>query len=143
MLRDKSLVPLSHQHQHVLALCVRIDRAMQIARHFSVEEQEVFPVAMHYIELHPLIEELLADHAILRALFSRADAHQLNFEELEMLVERLALHIRREERGLFEEMQRVMSTEELASLGVTLTNVLADAPKTCSLRSAPNPPTGS
>ena len=28
MLRDKNLVPLSHQHQHALALCVRLDRAL-------------------------------------------------------------------------------------------------------------------
>jgi len=29
MLRDKNLIPLSHQHQHALALCVRLDRALQ------------------------------------------------------------------------------------------------------------------
>jgi hypothetical protein len=55
--------------------------------------------------------------------------------ELEMLVERLAIHIRREERELFEGMQTVMATEDLATLGVTLTNFFADTPKTCSLRS--------
>jgi hypothetical protein len=27
MLRDKGLIPLSRQHQHALALCVRIERA--------------------------------------------------------------------------------------------------------------------
>ena len=31
MLRNKNLVPLSHQHQHALALCVRIERASPIA----------------------------------------------------------------------------------------------------------------
>ena len=30
MLRDKNLIPLSHQHQRALALCVRIDRAQPI-----------------------------------------------------------------------------------------------------------------
>jgi hemerythrin-like domain-containing protein len=30
MLRDKSLIPLSRQHQHALALCVRIERASPI-----------------------------------------------------------------------------------------------------------------
>jgi hemerythrin-like domain-containing protein len=153
MLRDKNLVPLSHQHQHALALCVRLDRAMEsgdadlvswqtelscefereIAPHFLVEEQEVFPVAAGFAELQPLIEELLADHATLRTLFSRAAEHQLNSVELEMLVERLAIHIRREERELFEGMQKVMATEDLATLGVTLTNFFADTPKTCSL----------
>ena len=29
MLRDKNLIPLSRQHQHALALCVRIERAIQ------------------------------------------------------------------------------------------------------------------
>ena len=28
MLRDKNLIPLSHQHQHALAMCVRLDRAL-------------------------------------------------------------------------------------------------------------------
>ena len=28
MLRDNNLIPLSHQHQHALALCVQIDRAL-------------------------------------------------------------------------------------------------------------------
>jgi len=31
MLRDKNLIPLSHQHQHALALCVRIERASPIS----------------------------------------------------------------------------------------------------------------
>ena len=63
MLRDKNLIPLSHQHQHCLALCVRLDRAIQaggvdleawqaeiqqmfeqeIAFHFAAEEKELFP----------------------------------------------------------------------------------------------------
>ena len=30
MLRDKNLVPLSRQHQHALALCVRINRAYSL-----------------------------------------------------------------------------------------------------------------
>ena len=65
MLRDKNLAPLSRQHQHALALCVRIDRASpiretdlaawqeEIARHFrseirihfAAEEEFVFPAA--------------------------------------------------------------------------------------------------
>jgi len=63
MLRDKSLIPLSHQHQRALALCVRIERAspipeadlaaweMEVARlfeqeikiHFTAEEEVLFP----------------------------------------------------------------------------------------------------
>jgi hemerythrin-like domain-containing protein len=161
MLRDRSLVPLSHQHQHALALCVRIDRAMQsgeadlmswqtelgcefkneIAHHFLVEEQAVFPVAARFAELQALIEELLADHAILRTLFTRAASLQLNSTELEMLVERLAVHIRREERELFEGMQKVMPAEDLANVGMTVTNFFADTPRSCSIPSGKIKPT--
>ena len=35
MLRDKNLIPLSRQHQHALALCVRIDRASPVGRRRS------------------------------------------------------------------------------------------------------------
>ncbi len=91
MLRDKSLIPLSHQHQRALALCVRIDRAQpipaadlqawqaeieqqfeqEIKIHFSVEEQLLFPAARKLPELIPLVEELIADHGTLRESFSQ------------------------------------------------------------------------
>ena len=73
MLRDKSLIPLSRQHQHALALCVRINRAplatarevqawqaeveqhfaLEIQYHFAAEEKEVFPVAGKVADLVP------------------------------------------------------------------------------------------
>ena len=76
MLRDKSLIPLSHQHQHALALCVRMDRARPIAEkdlpawlaeirqafeaeikiHFAAEEAVVFPEARR-VGLGSLVEE--------------------------------------------------------------------------------------
>ena len=90
MLRDKSLIPLSHQHQHALALCVRIDRAQpipptdlrawqeemerdfaqEITIHFAAEESALFPAARQFPELIPLLEELTADHAALRRIQS-------------------------------------------------------------------------
>ena len=54
MLRDKSLIPLSHQHQRVLALCVRIDRAAPIQQKdlpaWQLEAAELFreEVAIHF-----------------------------------------------------------------------------------------------
>jgi hypothetical protein len=89
MLRDKSLIPLSHQHQHALALCVRIDRAFQaggieiepwlaelqqiyeqeIGIHFVAEEKEIFPAARQFADLQPLVDELLREHAVLREMF--------------------------------------------------------------------------
>lgn len=158
MLRDKSLVPLSHQHQHVLALCVRLDRAMhageidveawqeeiqdafehEISIHFSAEEKEVFPVAERFPGLQDLVQQLLAEHAALRDLFARACARQLDRPTLAAFVEQLAHHIRKEERQLFEGLQKVMSAEQLAALGGALTRELQQAPRTCRM---PNPAT--
>ncbi|MGD0180950.1 MAG: hemerythrin domain-containing protein, partial [Terriglobales bacterium] len=92
MLRDKNLVPLSRQHQHALALCVRLDRAIQageidleawqaeiqqqfeseIGIHFAAEEKELFPAAARFPELQSLVDELLAEHDFLRDSFARA-----------------------------------------------------------------------
>jgi len=153
MLRDRNLVPLSRQHQHVLALCVRLDRALQtgkmelsvwqaeihqhfdqeISIHFAAEEKELFPVAARFSELQPLVQELLNEHTVLRELFARAAHGQLDLKTLPIFVEKLAHHIRKEERQLFEGMQRVMSAEELAAVGAALDRELERTTKSCTL----------
>ena len=155
VLRDKNLVPLSRQHQHALALCVRLDRAMQagdidtdawqseiqqhfeqeILVHFSAEEKELFPPASRFAETKPLVDELRAEHELLRDYFFRATKRGLNALELAAFVEKLARHIRKEERQLFEALQKLMSAEELASLGARLDAALKDASQACSLPS--------
>ena len=156
MLRDKALIPLSPQHQHCLALCVRLDRAIQageidleawqaeiqqifeqeITFHFAAEEKELFPVAARFPELQPLVQELLTGHAMLRNFFSRAATRTLHIAGLQALVEKLASHIRKEERELFEGMQKLMNAEELAVVGVALQQSLTDASKACILPNA-------
>ena len=156
MLRDKNLIPLSHQHQHCLALCVRLDRAIQagevdleawqaeiqqmfeqeIAFHFAAEEKELFPVAARFPELQPLVQELLTGHVMLRDFFSRAAARKLHVAGLQALVEKLASHIRKEERELFEGMQQLMTPEELSAVGAALQQSLADASNACILPNA-------
>jgi hemerythrin-like domain-containing protein len=153
MLRDKNLVPLSHQHQHVLALCVRLDRALhagevdlaawqeeidqifrhEVETHFAAEEKELFPVASRFSELDSLVNELRSEHTSLRALFARAGSRSLDHADLGSFVEKLANHVRREERQLFEGLQKVMSTDELAALGTALQEALKDATYVCSV----------
>lgn len=155
MLRDKNLIPLSHQHQHALALCVRMDRASpireadlgawqaeiaqlfraEIGIHFAAEEQALFPVARRFTELAALVEELLADHALLRKSFNEAEAGSMPATDLSEFARRLAEHIRREERQLFERLQELMNAEELALLGRRLDEALSDARQTCALPS--------
>jgi hemerythrin-like domain-containing protein len=156
MLRDKNLIPLSHQHQHCLALCVRLDRAIQaggvdleawqaeiqqmfeqeIGFHFAAEEKELFPAAARFSELQPLVMELVTGHVLLRDFFSRAAARKLRVTELQVLVEKLASHIRKEERELFEGMQRLMTPEELSVVGASLQQSLAEASRACILPTA-------
>ncbi|MGA2019863.1 MAG: hemerythrin domain-containing protein [Candidatus Sulfotelmatobacter sp.] len=155
MRRDKSLIPLSHQHQRALALCVRIDRAQpipgadlqawqveieqhfepEIRIHFAAEESVIFPAARQFAELGPLVEELIAEHVSLRKAFVLAEARQLSAESLSGFAQQLSAHIRKEERQLFEGMQQLMKSAELANLGLRLEAALKDAAQSCFLPS--------
>lgn len=155
MLRDKSLIPLSHQHQRALALCVRIDRAQpipasdmepwqaeigqlfeqEIKIHFATEEDVLFPAARRFRELIPLVEELTSDHVRLREEFSQAESRIMSEKSLPALAKRLAAHIRKEERQLFESLQQLMSAPELKALGLQLEDGLKNASHSCILPS--------
>jgi len=155
MLRDKNLVPLSRQHQHALALCVRIDRVSPISDsdldacqaemarhfraeinvHFAAEEAVLFPVARGFRGLNPLVEELLSDHTWLRKHFADAEARKLSAEEIAAFARRLSEHIRKEERQLFERLQQLIEAEEFAAIGRKLNEALKDANESCALRS--------
>jgi hemerythrin-like domain-containing protein len=153
MLRDKALVPLSRQHQHALALCVRIDRAQpkaeadselwqaemakhfqqEINIHFAAEELVLFPAAKEFSELASLVEELCREHTMLREDFAQAEARSLSVKGVLAFAQRLSAHIRKEERQLFERVQELMSKEEIASLGAILEETFKDAALVCTL----------
>ena len=145
MLRDKNLIPLSHQHQHALAMCVRLDRALakgeadlnawqeevggiwesEIRFHFEAEEKILFPAADKYASLRPLVKQLLSEHGTLRDFFTRAQTRRLDAASLKTFVETLAHHIRTEERELFEECQRQMPAAEMALAGAAMDDYFA------------------
>jgi hemerythrin-like domain-containing protein len=155
MLRDRNLIPLSHQHQRALALCVRIDRASPIGDadlaawqaeigqhfqtemriHFAAEENVLFPAARKFPALCPLVEELLLDHFMLRESFAKAEAHAMSAADVAAFAQQMSTHIRKEERQLFERLQELMSQEELALLGKDLEAALKDVVQTCILPS--------
>jgi iron-sulfur cluster repair protein YtfE (RIC family) len=127
MARHPTLIPLSHDHHHALALALRCrkqalgqlkpmglaglkQRAEEfraffdksLDRHFKAEEEVLFPSMRDAIgESVNLIDELLGDHARLRSFLPRladdAGLAKLLFDASDLL-ER---HIRREERELF------------------------------------------
>jgi len=147
MLRDKNLVPLSHQHQHALAMCVRLERALargdadltvwqeeiagiwenEIRFHFEAEERVLFPAAEEYAPLRALVKQLIAEHGTLRNLFARAKARQMDAATLKAFGETLSQHIRTEERQLFEECQRQMPVDEMARTGAAMDAYFANS----------------
>jgi len=159
MLRDKNLVPLSRQHQHALALCVRIDRAHQagemdcspwqaeiiqlweqeVAAHFAAEERFIFPAAVRFHALRELVSDLIEDHRKLREFVLGAADRQLDSDSLREFGQKLSQHIRKEERQLFEGLQKVLSPEEFECLGSQLQAALAAAPGACLLSSEATP----
>jgi hemerythrin-like domain-containing protein len=146
MLRDTALIPLSHQHQHALALCVRIERALkkpgadlakwnreaaslfadEVRYHFEAEEKWIFPVAQRFPELATLVVELLAEHAQMREAIKHAAAGELDAATLARFARLLSTHIRKEERRLFEELQRLLPPAVLAALGAQLKDYFGD-----------------
>jgi hemerythrin-like domain-containing protein len=155
LLRDAALIPLSRQHQHTLALCVRIDRAQHIADcdveawqaeikqqfqqeiriHFAAEEEVLFPVARDFSDLTSLVDELVAEHNWLRREFAQAEIGKMSAEDLPRFAAKLSEHIRKEERQLFERMQQLLPPQEMTSLGVSLENALREASQSCILPS--------
>lgn len=133
MLRHPSLIPLSHQHQHALALCVQIERGLrpgaspgqtaklarkaadlfelELRNHFDVEERILFPAIRERLGAVPLVDELIAEHRRLEALIARAP------ETLAEFGSTLSAHIRKEERDLFEDIQKRLPAETLEQLG--------------------------
>jgi hemerythrin-like domain-containing protein len=141
MLRDPSLIPLSHQHQHGLALAVLIDRGLkedptpekagELARkvaamadaellgHFRVEEETLFPSVRGFLEAGEVIDELIEQHREMESLMESI-ARSSGPEQsvlLKQFGELLSRHIRIEERQLFEEIQAKLPPEEIGKLG--------------------------
>lgn len=138
MQRDRNLVPLSHQHQHALALCVLLERGVrpgnaagwnrevarmyreEIRHHFEAEEKVLFPAARAVADLAPLVDDLLAEHGLLRAWMTRAEQGLLTCPELLELSRMLSGHVRREERELFEDCQSAVPRDLLERIGKDL-----------------------
>ena len=139
MLRDPNLIPLSHQHQHALALCVSIGKNFaevhdtpdvhrweleivclfdeEMKYHFEAEQKFVFPEADKFEQLQQLVDELRIEHTLIRRNVERARARQFTVTDLQVFTATLSEHIRKEERQLFEAMQRLLAPGSLLRVG--------------------------
>lgn len=141
MLRDPSLIPLSQQHHNGLALGVLTRRALaedsspanvqklaqravdryelELANHFEIEEQILFPATENALGALPLVAELIAEHREMEELIA-----QLRAAPTAALLERfcglLTAHIRREENELFQIAQARLPAPMLRELGVAI-----------------------
>jgi len=138
MLRDPSLIPLSQQHHNGLALCVltrrslredasaaniaklarrAIDRyELELANHFQIEEQILFPAVCEKLGDLALVYDLIAQHRDLESLIAQLRAAP-SAALLEQLCELLSRHIRREESELFEMAQSRLPEPALREIG--------------------------
>lgn len=147
--RHDSLIPLSHQHQHALALAVIIRRRFGIEKaeplwrqehaekvqkawkaelkgHFEVEEGLLFPEMERYLGKIKLVEELLRDHTSLRGLIKLLEKSS-EFPLLDGFSALLESHVHKEERELFAEFEKKMPADEARKLGKEIEGRLSKA----------------
>jgi hypothetical protein len=141
MLRDRALVTLSQQHHNGLALCVLTDRGLagdasaeglarlasavvdsydhELANHFAIEEEVLFPAIERELGPCSLVHELIAEHRQLEKLVGqlRTAADLGTLQQFSVL---LRTHIRREENELFEDIQGRLPRQTLDALGATV-----------------------
>lgn len=134
MLRDPSLIPLSHQHHNGLALCVLVRRSLaadsspenlatlarraidryelELVNHFQIEEEVLFPACGPM----PPIVELLAQHRAIETFIAQLRISP-SVALLEDFCALLSTHIRLEENELFEQVQRALPRDVLDRIG--------------------------
>jgi hypothetical protein len=149
--RHDSLIPLSHQHQHALALAVIIRRRFGIEKgerqwreeqvekiqntwqaelkgHFEVEEGLLFPEMECHLGKLRLVEELRRDHHSLHGLVKILETSS-DYALLDGFGALLEAHVHKEERELFAEFEKKMPSAEAVKLGKEIDTRLA---KVCS-----------
>jgi len=129
--RNEALKPLSRDHHHGLLLCWKIRQGIKpnveperikkyldwfwisyLKPHFEIEEKYVFPVLGNENEL---VKQALAEHRKLKRLFENEDAIS---KAISLIEEELEKHIRFEERVLFNEIEKVASSEQLLQIEI-------------------------
>ena len=144
MKRHPSLIPLSHDHHHGLVLAQRLklgrskapssdwpeDRESQrdrtvafyhseLTHHFQQEEELIFPLAQKYLaEGDELVETLLEEHRRLAGYTRDMQVEGADLEEILVAFGTLLeIHIRLEERVLFEQLQEHAPESVLQEVG--------------------------
>lgn len=138
MKRSAALAPLLRDHQHALDAALRLRRAdegtvdealhhfgdffdREGRRHFAIEERLVLPSLSHGdVEWSEAVRRVRADHDAIRAAAGEPAGSSRPSEAVRFaraLGDRLAEHVRFEERVLFEILERRLTDDALDELG--------------------------
>ena len=146
MKRHKSLLSLSHDHQHVLSLALKLKYSKKplssslkeevrilrnelidkfendLRKHFNLEETYLVPLFPE----NEMIGRMLDEHKKLEEFYRKIDkkTEKWSFrqfrEKLNLFGELLDSHIRFEERELFPMIEEALNEEQLEELGKKL-----------------------
>jgi len=144
--RSAALAALSRDHHQALFVAQKLRRATSETaddaraaflqywtthgrRHFRLEEETLLPGYAPYGDAHhPLVLSVLGDHVAIRQRADRLAADPTaSPDALHDLGERLATHVRLEERELFPLIEDAMPAAELTALAETLERAEAAA----------------
>ena len=141
--RHESLIPLSHDHHHGLALALRCrkqalgqirpigaeglrERAAEfvefyrnsLAAHFRAEEEALFPLIRSTVDgCDATLDALLGDHKQIRQAIPRLEAGAGLAKLIFDLGDLLERHIRKEERELFPLFEQHVSPDQASAIG--------------------------
>ena len=142
MKRHETLIPLTHDHHHVLKevrhlkIATRGDATERLVQaraflsffdsdgveHFRQEEDSVFPLVAGREEARESLTQALAEHGEIRmlveALRVEVGRSDVRSERLLAVATKLEGHVRLEEKTLFPLIERLVSDHELRSIGV-------------------------
>ena len=150
-MRHPTLIPLSHDHHHGLALALKCrkqslgqikpmgveglkERAREfrdffmtnLSRHFQAEEEVLFPLLRSCVpESRTMIEELIADHERIRRAKVQLDSEVGLGKLIFDLGDLLERHIRREERELFPLFEQHVDVENAQIAAEKIKDILA------------------
>ena len=150
-MRHPSLIALSHDHHHALALALRCrkqalgqlkpmgsaglrERAAEcvdfyrrsLVVHFRAEEEILFPLMRGAVpDSAALLDELIIQHGQLSRAMEQLGADTGLAKIIFDLGDLLERHIRREERELFAAFEAHIDSAQADSIGVALNKMLA------------------
>ena len=153
-MRHPSLIPLSHDHHHGLALALRCrkqalgqlkpmglkglkERAQELrdffannlVRHFRAEEEALFPKLRQLVpESAALLDQLARDHRQIRDAISQLDGEVALGKLVFDLGDLLERHIRKEERELFPLFEQHIGETGAETVGDEIKKILEARP---------------